>query len=242
MKSVNLLRPATASLPIASAADLLRAPRRDRQPALTFAALSRSLSVIALSGCAVLAFAVARGPDPAPAPRIAAQAVAPAPKPTPSAPAAPQPTRDSAQDARLVYGNPDALRAKPVEAKPVELLPREPETTAAATPRPAMPEPGSVMAAAPAFEPQPIVAPSAPPARTAATPAVAEPAPADGVDLNTASLEALNGLNAGMIGRAIVRGRPYAAAEELVERRILTRASFEKIRPRVVVGAGAAPR
>lgn len=257
MKSVNLLRPAAGPLQV-EPADLLRAPRRDRRPALTFAALSRSLSVLALSGCGVLAFAFARGPDPAPTSRPTAQAVVPAakPAPAPSVPAALQPTRDSAQDARLVYGNPDALRAKPVEAKPAETrsvevkpaesLPREPETTAAATPRPAAQDFAVAMAAPPSIEPQPAFASSAPVATPVSAPVAAapaaEPAASEGIDLNTATLEALNGLNAGMIGRAIVRGRPYGAPEELVGRRILTRANFEKIKGRVVVGSAEPAR
>ncbi|ACA17264.1 hypothetical protein M446_2839 [Methylobacterium sp. 4-46] len=56
------------------------------------------------------------------------------------------------------------------------------------------------------------------------------------VDLNTASLAELNGLRGGgAIGRAIVRGRPYRSAEELVSRRVLSRARFERIRDQVRV-------
>lgn len=53
------------------------------------------------------------------------------------------------------------------------------------------------------------------------------------VDLNTATLEQLNGLGAGMIGRTIIANRPYTAPEDLVARRVLTRRDYEMIRPRV---------
>ncbi|WP_342352937.1 helix-hairpin-helix domain-containing protein, partial [Methylobacterium frigidaeris] len=75
------------------------------------------------------------------------------------------------------------------------------------------------------------------PVRTAVL-ASAEPrvSTSSGVDLNTASLAELNGLRGGgAIGRAIVRGRPYQSAEELLSRRVLSRARFERIRDQVRV-------
>ena len=56
-----------------------------------------------------------------------------------------------------------------------------------------------------------------------------------GVDLNRASIEELNSLGAGMIGRAIAYGRPYSSPEDLVERRILTSRAFARIKTRVTV-------
>ena len=55
------------------------------------------------------------------------------------------------------------------------------------------------------------------------------------VDLNSASVEDLNRLGAGMIGRRIVGGRPYSSPEDLVSRRVLTRADFDRIKARAVV-------
>ena len=56
------------------------------------------------------------------------------------------------------------------------------------------------------------------------------------VDLNTASLEILNSLpGAGPIGRAVINGRPYASAEELVTKKVLRRSTYEKIKDRVAV-------
>ncbi|MGH1571816.1 ComEA family DNA-binding protein [Methylobacterium sp. P31] len=59
----------------------------------------------------------------------------------------------------------------------------------------------------------------------------ASPATTGGsVDLNTASVEQLNALGAGMIGRRIIEFRPYASPEDLVTRRVLKRADYETIK------------
>jgi DNA uptake protein ComE-like DNA-binding protein len=52
-------------------------------------------------------------------------------------------------------------------------------------------------------------------------------------DLNTASIDELNRLGGGMIGKAIVRGRPYASPEELLLKRVVSRAKFDRIAARV---------
>ena len=247
MKS-TLLASAAAPRPIESA-HLLRAPARASSPMLTVASLSRVLGVVALSACAVLAFALTRGVDPAPEPAKSSPSKSPPSKsppsrsaparPTPStaAPAAatiPQPASQPtsaapASDVRLVYGNPDAMRPPERPGPPAEPMP-------ASTPAPAV---------TPATAPVPTLAPAPAPVVAAMPEASLEPggddagkpipASSGGVDLNAASLEQLNGLNAGMIGRAIVRGRPYAAPSELLDRRILTRSDYEKIRGRVTV-------
>jgi DNA uptake protein ComE-like DNA-binding protein len=53
------------------------------------------------------------------------------------------------------------------------------------------------------------------------------------VDINTASLAQLDRLGAGRIGRAIIRGRPYADTEDLVDKRVLRRATYERIREKI---------
>lgn len=56
------------------------------------------------------------------------------------------------------------------------------------------------------------------------------------INLNTASFKELNTIpNAGPIGRAIIRGRPYASVEDLVNRRILRRSVYERIKNQVTV-------
>lgn len=53
---------------------------------------------------------------------------------------------------------------------------------------------------------------------------------ANGVDLNTASVDELNRLGGGMIGRAIIQGRPYASPDDLVRKRVVSRATFNRIK------------
>jgi hypothetical protein len=56
------------------------------------------------------------------------------------------------------------------------------------------------------------------------------------IDLNTAPLNQLNALRgAGLIGRAIVRGRPYASAEDLVKKRVLNRSTYVRIKSQITV-------
>ena len=56
------------------------------------------------------------------------------------------------------------------------------------------------------------------------------------VDLNTASLAELNGLKGGgSIGRAIIQHRPYASVEQLLSKRVLNRATYQRIKDQVMV-------
>jgi hypothetical protein len=55
------------------------------------------------------------------------------------------------------------------------------------------------------------------------------------VDLNTATVEQLNGLGAGMIGKRIIEFRPYASPDDLISRRVLKRADYEAIKGTVTV-------
>jgi DNA uptake protein ComE-like DNA-binding protein len=54
------------------------------------------------------------------------------------------------------------------------------------------------------------------------------------VDLNAASVTDLNGLGGGMIGRAIIAGRPYRTPEDLLAKRILNKATFARIRDQII--------
>lgn len=134
----------------------------------------------------------------------------------------------------------------PARAEPPPVADAPPSTAAPALASvPARQEPIPASVAATPFAPQatrpaPEAAPPAPPpTRTAAVEAKPEPvrAPAGRlVDLNTASLEELNELNgAGMIGRAVVRGRPYASPEDLLKKRILNRSTYERIKDQITV-------
>ncbi|TXN75479.1 helix-hairpin-helix domain-containing protein [Methylobacterium sp. WL18] len=55
------------------------------------------------------------------------------------------------------------------------------------------------------------------------------------VDLNSASVEQLNALGAGMIGKRIVEFRPYVSVDELLARRVLKRSDYEAIKGAVTV-------
>ncbi len=59
--------------------------------------------------------------------------------------------------------------------------------------------------------------------------------PGGSVDLNTASVEQLNGLGAGMIGKRIIEFRPYTSPEELLTRRVLKRADYDTIKNAITV-------
>ena len=56
------------------------------------------------------------------------------------------------------------------------------------------------------------------------------------VDLNTATLAQLNGLKGGgNIGRAIIQRRPYSSVDQLLSKRVLSRATYDKIKDQVTV-------
>lgn len=59
--------------------------------------------------------------------------------------------------------------------------------------------------------------------------------PNGNVDLNTATVEQLNGLGAGMIGKRIIEFRPYASTEDLISRRVLKRSDYDAIKGAVTV-------
>lgn len=97
--------------------------------------------------------------------------------------------------------------------------------------------------AAPRADPSPEPVPP-PVARTAPAPPppdpVAEaeenapPAAVALIDLNTASLAELNGLKGGgAIGRTIIQHRPYASVDQLLSKRVLNRATYQRIKDQV---------
>ena len=101
---------------------------------------------------------------------------------------------------------------------------------------PAMPPP--VTNAVPGImKPTPPKSPTMAPAPTPAA-ITASPASAAGrIDINSASVQQLDGLFG--IGEArakkIVAGRPYASLEELVKKKALTQAVFDKAKPRMAL-------
>jgi DNA uptake protein ComE-like DNA-binding protein len=135
----------------------------------------------------------------------------------------------------VVYAGPSVTSSAAPPSRP----------SAAPEPAPALPaaaEPTRSVAA-PAVAPAPN--PTPPPPRTTVSAAAPAPVPADTapstqaasrIDLNTASVEELNAIpGAGLIGRAIVRGRPYASPEDLLTKRVLNRATYDRIKDQIAV-------
>ena len=164
----------------------------------------------------------------APPPSAPAAAPAASPAVTPPAASAPAP--------RVVYAGPPVTSGAgpaPGRAGTGAMAIADPAPgPAAAPPTPQAPPAAARVEAVPAPVPSPEVA-SAPPVSDANEPATGTGA-AGRVDLNTATVEELNALpGAGLIGRAIVRGRPYASPEELLTKRVLNRATYDRIKDQV---------
>lgn len=139
-----------------------------------------------------------------------------------------------------------ASPAKPLQ--PAEPVPAPRAEAPAPQPPPAQPAapPGATatLTPAPAPEPPPIrEAPAAPePPKPRGDPAVeaadenAGARAVDLLDLNTAPVAQLNGLKGGgSIGRAIVQHRPYASVDQLLSKRVLSRATYQRIKDQVTV-------
>lgn len=121
-------------------------------------------------------------------------------------------------------------------APPPEPVPPEPATpppVAEALPAPQL----SLPRREPSPPPAPVPAP--PPAAPDPTELAAENAPPSAValvDLNTASLAELNALKGGgAIGRAIIGHRPYTSIDQLLSKRVLNRATYQRIKDQVMV-------
>lgn len=87
----------------------------------------------------------------------------------------------------------------------------------------------SVPASAVVTEPTPVI--RAPAKVAALVESTARPVPARSqrIDINTASAAELSAIGGGMIGRAIVGGRPYASPQDLLAKRVLNRATYARI-------------
>ena len=151
--------------------------------------------------------------------------------------------QDSAA-ARTVYPNPESTSASTL----TQGAAASPTTSIAAAAQPSAPvlEPSTAKLDAPRAP----VSEAAAPQLAAASPLGLRAAPSEPidigsaqsntidasgparVDLNTASVEELNRLG-GRFGRAIVAGRPYTSVDELVSKRVITRATFSQIKDQI---------
>lgn len=175
------------------------------------------------------------------------QSLLPSPAPVPlSAPARMSESPAPVQPATTLPAPPRTPAAEPVQEptrepaqEPAQPSPQEPSdgprrvTTQAA--------PAQMPSDALAFPSEP-VPPSAAPGEQAAQAEVdmaedsAGPRAVAVVDLNTASVADLNRLRGGgAIGRAIVSKRPYTSVDQLLTKRVLSRAVYERIKDQVMV-------
>jgi DNA uptake protein ComE-like DNA-binding protein len=216
--------------------------------------LLRALSLIIIVGLIVAAIQVLPTAEENPASTAAVSSTAQVTQRT-----APQNTRGQAQGAkpRVVYAGPivssaampqrtptsQDTRSAPAEAADPVAVEGQPRSAEAPVARTALlPEPEVVASEVTSVSPSAIAGFAAAPAATDATDIAAldekTESPensADGlVDINTATLEELNGLEgAGRIGRAIIRRRPYASPEDLLKKRVLNRTTFNRIKDQI---------
>lgn len=196
---------------------------------LSGSALVRALLLVVLA--AVLALLVERYVLLPSDTEAALDDPAPTRAPAPAPPAKPPPAP--------VAAAPPPAEPPPVPAPPVRTPPPAPEPPAVKPPAPMPPPPPPPMAdpgdGMKADEEVPKPEP-APKTDTAKAEPEAGPRAVELVDLNTASLAELNGLRGGgAIGRAVIARRPYASIDQLLTKRVLNRATFERIRGQVTV-------
>lgn len=153
-------------------------------------------------------------------------------RPRTAAEPAPEPPAAAAPAARPATRRSEPAPA-PQPAPPAPAMPQA-ETPAA----PASPAPVPAMPAPAMPSPPPVALPPAEPVRDQPGQASdnAGPRAVGLVDLNTASAADLNRLRGGgAIGRAIVQKRPYTAVDQLLSKRVLSRATYERIKDQVSV-------
>lgn len=128
------------------------------------------------------------------------------------------------------------------QTSPSQTVPSQAATPQASAPPPAVPAPAPNPAPQSPSLPNPSPSPPSIPAPSAGEAEIDSAAESAGprgiaiVDLNTGSVAELNGLRGGgMIGRAIVQKRPYASVGELLSKRVLSRAVYERIKDQVTV-------
>ena len=169
-----------------------------------------------------------------PSPRIVR-----APEPTPQVAQAPEPPPEPIPVAEPVEPERQPVVVASAEADIVVPLPASdplpPAAMAFAAPEPMPSEAdmpastGGIMRGVPAARTK--VA-----ARTEPAEAPAPKAASGGIDINKASLAELNALRgASLVGRAIIKGRPYSSPEDLVRKRVVNRSTFNRIKSQIVV-------
>ena len=145
---------------------------------------------------------------------------------------------ETATDTRPVPATPERRTAQ-VEPEPPRPAPAPvPSPPPVETPQASTPSPPPQRTLPPVFEAPPRVDTEPPPSLDAAGAAADSSGPRalSVVDLNTATLAELNALQGGgSIGRAIVRSRPYASVDQLLSKRVLSKATYQRIKDQVTV-------
>lgn len=159
-------------------------------------------------------------------------------EPAPQPPGLTRPRESQAAPPRETVRTVPTPRAPAAPAEPI--LSEAPPQPKPPQPKPPLSEAPSVPA--PPAPAQPAPPPSAVPPPTPAPDPVeiaqdeAGPRAVALVDLNTGTLAELNGLRGGgNIGRAIIQRRPYTAVDQLLSKRVLSRATYERIKDQVTV-------
>ena len=202
-----------------------------REPGRTAAKADATRGVVAVASLATTP-ANAATPDQRPA---AVAAPAQAAEAAPVRVVYPGPLGDAPAPVRKIT---DAAPAVPLGAAPAVPV----QTASFAAPIPAtapvaVPPVGAAPQATTALDPTPAAA--APPAPVVVAAAESDTQPAadtgtgHGINLNNASVDALNHLGGGHIGQTIVKHRPYRSVEDLVKKRVVRRSVYEQIKNQV---------
>lgn len=151
-------------------------------------------------------------------------------------PAAPQPPARAAVLTSAPVPSEPPVRRIPSAARPDTVIPAPAPTPVQPQAQPAPAAPPQVPSDALAFPaPPPSAAPEGQAEVSEAETTEGPPAVAL-VDLNTATVADLNRLHGGgAIGRAIVAKRPYTQVGDLLTKRVLSRAVYERIKEQVTV-------
>ncbi len=182
-------------------------------------------AAVALTAAPAPAISPASAPVPDPAPAAASASIAPTPPADDAAAAAP--------------GSPAAPPAADAQPQPAHWSPEPAEsgadqTLATATTSVSARQTEAASPVAPAAPQRVASLGGAPTRQTAAPGPQAKRVSAGGVNINNASVEALDHLRGGgHIGQAIARHRPYRSVEDLVKKRVLRRDLYEQIKNQI---------
>jgi DNA uptake protein ComE-like DNA-binding protein len=144
----------------------------------------------------------------------------------------------SSRKVRVVYSGPLVAAASAGDERTPRQIERAVPSPVAAAPAPRrergeVDATGSVAPASAAAATIRVAALDSAPAQAPARVTGAEAAAKSGLDLNSASIDELNAMGGGRIGKAIARARPYTSPEDLLRKRVVNRATYARIKDQV---------